>query len=279
MNKKKISYFITLYIFVSINNLAGSFPLKVDYSNHFTHWQPYAPKHRDPFFVSFVKDMGLIVKNLFDFDSFKIISTTFPFFAAGCIVDDTLQNCFYDKSYHKNIHQLPSWTHNIADFCIYIPVAALGSLFVLGPSHDMRTAGRIFIAGLPFVWLGKDVIKQCKTDINLRPWNEHYSSSHRSYGGFPSGHMAASVYMTLFFGLRYGHAFSIPLGICSAFIGATYLSGNRHYLSQLIGGAAWGALWAYAARKVVDHDIEKDYQFNLGLNNLGHPELTVSCRF
>ena len=116
-------------------------------------------------------------------------------------------------------NQLPHWTHVVADFCIYVPVAALGSLMIVGPTHDMRTAGRVFLAGIPFVWLGKDVIKQCKTDINWRPWNEHYSCHKRAYGGFPSGHMAASMYMTLFFGMRYGRKFSIPLGIASAFIG------------------------------------------------------------
>ena len=91
--------------------------------------------------------------------------------------------------------------------------------------------------------------------------------------------MAASVYMAVFFGHRYGLKFSVPLGLCSAFIGVTYLSSNRHYLSQLVGGAAWGALWAYAATKNVDHDLEKDYQFNLSLNKQGGPELKLSCRF
>ena len=273
---KEIFLLVVLSV-LSICNLKGSPIFTVDGS--FSHWQPYATKHRDPFIISLVKDMGLVVKNVFDWDSFKIVSISFPFFAMGCMVDDKLQNCFYDRHHHKNICQLPHWTHTVADFCIYVPVAALASLLVAGPTHDLRTAGRVFIAGLPFVWLGKDVIKQCKCDINLRPWNEHYSSHHRSYGGFPSGHMAASVYMAVFFGHRYGLKFSVPLGLCSAFIGVTYLSSNRHYLSQLVGGAAWGALWAYAATKNVDHDLEKDYQFNLSLNKQGGPELKLSCRF
>lgn len=277
MGKDSGQYLSVVCSVLSIYNLQACPRFKVDCS--FSDWQPYAVKHRDPFFISVIKDMGLVVKNLFDFDSFKIVSTAFPFVAASCIVDDKLQNCFYDGHHHKNIHQLPWWTHRVADFCIYVPVGALASLLVAGPNHDMRVAGRVFVAGLPFVWLGKDVIKQCKVDINLRPWNEHYSHVHRAYGGFPSGHMAASIYMTLFFGMRYGRKFSIPLGLCSAFIGATYLSGNRHYLSQLVGGAAWGALWAYAAAKVVDHDMEKDYQFNLGLNKHGGPEIGISCKF
>ena len=277
MGNNKRTYLLVIFFGLSTYNLRAASRLKIDCS--FTHWQPYAMKHRDPFFVSVVKDMGLVVKNLFDWDSFKIVTTAFPLFAASCMIDDQLQSCFYDPRHHKNIHQLPAWTHRTADFCIYVPVAALGSLMIVGPTHDLRTAGRIFLAGIPFVWLGKDVIKQCKTDLNLRPWNEHYSRHKRAYGGFPSGHMAASIYMTLFFGQRYGRKFSIPLGICSAFIGVTYLSGNRHYLSQLVGGAAWGALWAYAAGKVVDHDMKKDYQFNLSLNRQGGPEVGISCKF
>ena len=276
VNDKRI-YLLIVWFVCSNYNLEASPTLNVDCS--FSHWQPYAAQHRDPFFVSVVKDMGLVVKNVFDWDSFKIVTTAFPLFAATRMFDEPLQNCFYDAHHHKNIHQLPHWTHVVADFCIYVPVAALGSLMIVGPTHDMRTAGRVFLAGIPFVWLGKDVIKQCKTDINLRPWNEHYSCHKRAYGGFPSGHMAASMYMTLFFGMRYGRKFSIPLGIASAFIGATYLSGNRHYLSQLVGGAAWGALWAYSARKVVDHDLEKDYQFNLGLSKHGGPQIEIACRF
>jgi membrane-associated phospholipid phosphatase len=244
-----------------------------------TCWEPYACKHRDAFICSFVKDMGLIVKNIFDWDSYKIAIASFPFVVAGRMIDDKLQCHFYDRHHHKNIHQLPDWTQKAADLCIYVPVATLSSLLIAAPTHDMRTAGRAFVAGLPFVWLGKDVIKQCKVDINLRPWNEHFSRYHRSYGGFPSGHMAASMYMTLFWGLRYGPKCAIPLGLLSVGIGVTYLTGNRHYLSQLIGGAAWGALWAYAARKVVDHDLKKDYQFNLGLNAQGNVELGVSYKF
>jgi hypothetical protein len=250
-----------------------------EYPCPYNHWQPYAERHRDPFIGSIVKDMGLIVKNIFDWDTFKIVATSFPFLAMSRVVDEKLQNCFYDKRHHKNIRQLPDWTHKVADFFIYVPVGALSSLLIVGPTHDMRTAGRVFVAGLPFVWLGKDLIKQCKADINLRPWNEHYSCHHRAYGGFPSGHMAASIYMALFFGLRYGAKFAVPLGVCSACIGATYLSSNRHYLSQLVAGVAWGTLWAYAARKAVDHDLEKDYQFNFGINSQGRLEMQVAYRF
>ena len=243
------------------------------------HWQRYACQHRDSFIGSFVKDMGLIVKDVFTWDSYKIVAASFPFIIAGRMVDDKVQHHFYDRHRHKNIHQMPQWTQKAADFCIYLPVGVFSSLLITAPSHDMRTAGRVFVAGLPFVWLGKDLIKQCKTDINLRPWNEHFSCRHRSYGGFPSGHMAASMYMVLFWGTRYGAKFAAPLALCSACIGVAYVTGNRHYLSQLVGGAAWGALWAFAARKVVDHDLKKDCQFNVSLDQSGSVALGVECRF
>lgn len=277
MEKDKQGRLFCVLTLCSVIHLQAHINLNVD--KNFSHWEPYAKRHRDPFVCSIIKDIGLVVRNLFDWDSYKIVATSFPLLAAARMADDKLQNHFYDGRHHKNIHQLPDWTHEAADLCIYVPVGALSSLLIVGPTHDMRTAGRAFIAGLPFVWLGKDVIKQCKTDINYRPWNEHFSRHHRSYGGFPSGHMAASMYMTLFWGMRYGCKFGVPLGLCSACIGITYLTGNRHYLSQLVGGAAWGALWAYAACKVVDHDLEKDYQFNFGFNQQGGVEMQVHCRF
>lgn len=276
--RQAVCKIILLLILAPIINESAATPLRQPWLNTF-EWQPYATKHRDPFFVSIVKDMGLTVKNLFDWDSYKIVATMFPLVLAGRMADENIQCNFYDPCCHKNIHQLPRWTYKAADYAIYLPVAGLGSLLFLGPTHDMRTAGRVFVAGIPFVWVGKDIIKKCKTDINKRPWNEHFSRDHRNYGGFPSGHMAASMYMTLYWGLRYGHRFAIPLGICSAFIGVTYLTSNRHYLSQLVGGAAWGALWAYASSKVVDHDLKKDYEFNLRLNAHGAPEIEVACTF
>jgi hypothetical protein len=277
MGKDRQKYLFFILYLSMCSGLNANYELKMPDTHG--HWESYACKHRDSFIGSCVKDMGLIVKNIFDWDSYKIIAVSFPLLAVGRMTDDALQKHFYDPRHHKNVHQMPKWTQKAADLCIFVPVGALSSLLIAGPTHDMRTAGRVFAAGLPFVWLGKDVIKQCKTDMNLRPWNEHFSCHHRSYGGFPSGHMAASMYMTLFWGLRYGAKFAVPLGICSACIGIAYVTGNRHYLSQLVGGAAWGALWAYAARKVVDRDLEKDYRFNLNLNQQGGVEFGVEYRF
>jgi membrane-associated phospholipid phosphatase len=229
--------------------------------------------------VSVVKDVGLTLKSLIDWDSYKIVAAAFPLVVASRMADECIQYNFYDPRRHKNIRQLPGWMYKAADYAIYVPLACLGSLLFLAPTHDMRTSGRVFLTGITFVWLGKDIIKKCKIDINRRPWHERFSRYCRDYGGFPSGHMSASVYMALFWGLRYGYRFSVPLGLCSAWIGVAYLIGNRHYLSQLVGGAAWGALWAYASSKVADHNIARDYEFAMHLNAHGAPEIEFSYNF
>ena len=68
----------------------------------------------------------------------------------------------------------------------------------------------------------------------------------------------------------------------SVFIATTFLSCNRHYLSQLIAGVGFGAVYALSASKVVDFNLKHNKDIKIE----GHydsktqtPSLTISWRF
>lgn len=241
-------------------------------------WLPQVPR-QDPLLISMLRDIVLINRNLFSWRTYAVFTTTFPLYVVGRMFDEKFHNCFYDAGRHRNINQLPHWAVTASDGLIFAPLAILGSLTFFSHNDERRLASRVFLEGIPFVWATKDIIKASRTVVNIRPKNEHFSKNKRSYGGFPSGHMAASMYMTIFYGLREGHRFAIPLGIGSLFLGATLLDCNRHYFSQIIAGAALGAMYAFAASSVVDYNRERDLKFGISLDSHGAPSATVSWLF
>jgi hypothetical protein len=218
-------------------------------------------------------------KNLFSWDSLKIIGTTFPFYVGVRMFDEKLQNCFYDCKNHKNINQMSGWCNDFARFAIGVPIAFLGSFAFFGKDEEIRQTARIFLIGMPFVIFGKDILKKFKFDACLRPWNEHFSKEKRSSGGFPSGHMSEISYMAFLFGLRYGPKFAVPLGLLGVVVGVDFLTCNRHYASQLIAGIGFGALYAVAAHKLVNTRLGQSLQINLAYDGKRGPLFNVSYEF
>ena len=149
---------------------------------------------------------------------------------------------------------------------IGVPIVLLGTQAFLSRDCELATTARMVLLGMPFVTFGKDLIKKMRFQASLRPWNENYSCEERCSGGFPSGHMAEATYTALLFGLRYGPKYAIPLGLIAGAIGVTFLTCNRHYLSQLVAGAGFGALYAFAAQKVVDDYLPDDFKISVAYN-------------
>jgi len=227
------------------------------------------------------KDVLLIHKNIFSWDSYKILLLTFPFFIGTRMIDEKLQRCFHEHSCHKNINQPPKWCRELARWSIGIPIILLGTQAFLSRDEELRTTSQIFLTGIPFVLLMKDLIKKFRFEANLRPWHEDFSAEERSTGGFPSGHVAEATYTAVMYGMRYGPKLAVPLGGIAAFVGVTFLACNRHYLSQLIAGAGFGAMYAVAANKLVDSKLNenKDLNVNRSINEQGGPTLSLSYRF
>jgi len=221
------------------------------------------------------KDVLVLHKNLFTWNSFKIISGVFPVFVAARMIDEKLQRCFYDGRFHKNINQMPSWCHEVARASIGLPIVMLGVDAFFCRNDDRRWTAQILLLGMPFVIWTKTLIKKMKFDAGLRPWNEKFSCEQRAFGGFPSGHMAQALYMTVLYGGRYGPSFAIPLGLLASFIGVTFVSCNRHYISQVIAGSAFGAIYALAASKLVDEKLANRVHMSVDIDEKGSPQFSV----
>ena len=116
-------------------------------------------------------------------------------------------------------------------------------------------------------------------DICRRPWHEKFSCKERALGGFPSGHTAEAVYTALLYGLRMGPRYAIPTGTIALIIAATFISCNRHYLSQIVAGAGLGTLFALSADKVIEKHLDKKIDLVFGMNNAGQPSVALSFRF
>jgi hypothetical protein len=217
--------------------------------------------------------------NILSWDTFAIITTAFPFFVAARMVDEDLQSCFYDRSCHKNRRQFPDWCHDVANWAISVPIGILALSTLFTDDEEFFETNKTFLVGVIFVVSGKVLLKKFDFDFCLRPWHEKFSSVKRAHGGFPSGHMAEVTYITLMYGLRYGASFAIPLTLLALGVGATFLNCNRHYLSQLIGGAAFGAIYALACHRWINHKLAEGLSCYLTVSTDGAPALNIDYVF
>lgn len=243
-------------------------------------------KIKDCLAAQAVKDVVRLHRYIFDWDTFKIIATTFPAYMLARMFDEDVQRGFYHghctKRCHKNINQAPRWCAELSEYSLAMPIVVMfGSLFV--GSEELRTTSWVFLLGVPFVIFGKDVFKKLRFDAAQRPWSENFDSHERSYGGFPSGHIAEISYVTALYGLRFGVRAAGPLAVAGTFVGISFLNCNRHYLSQLIAGVGIGTLFAFAANKVVERKLAYASKSNLSLgidlNSKGNPSMSVGWNF
>jgi membrane-associated phospholipid phosphatase len=226
-----------------------------------------------------LEDALQLHKNLFSVDSFKIITTFFPFYVGSRMIDDRLQCCFYDGKHHKNKYIIPKWCHDVAQFSISVPIIGLGSQMFFGKTLDMRHTSRVFLLGVPFLIWTKDLIKKLEFEANLRPWHEDFDCKKRAGGGFPSGHMAEITYTATLYGMRYGPAYALPLSGIAAFLGVSFVACNRHYLSQIVAGAGLGVIYAFAADKVIESRLACSLDIGMTVASNGAPALSLTYQF
>jgi membrane-associated phospholipid phosphatase len=218
--------------------------------------------------------------NLISWETFSLAVSAFPFFIAARIVDNKLQNHFYDPSNHRNCSQFPSWLKPVVEKGIGVPMAILMSYALFCYGEDDRRMGRIFATIMPFVIFGKNILKSIEFDCSLRPWNQHFDHKKRACGGFPSGHMAEAVYMAAFFGMQYGPSHAVPLGVFATVLGVTFINCNRHYLSQIVAGGIWGAMFAVASYKLMEKEhAKRNLSVAVGMNDNGAPAVGLNYSF
>ena len=66
------------------------------------------------------------------------------------------------------------------------------------------------------------------------------NSGSRFSSSFPSGHVSGSFALASVFDSMYGHKVGIPLYAFASFVGLSRISDNKHFLSDVIFGAALG---------------------------------------
>lgn len=226
-----------------------------------------------------IKDIFVLHKNLISGDSLKVFILSAPLYALAYSQDKRAHACFYDEHRHANIRQLPRTCSEIAKYGIGAPILILGSFAFLSHDTTLRTTSYAFLLGLPFVMLCKDIIKKWHIEPGKRPRNGLFSKNKCYYGGFPSGHLAQAVYMTVLFGSRYGPKAWVPLGALSIYTFAAFVNCNRHFMSQMIAGGIIGTMYGIAANKLVDYKLAPFKHVGVYLSPRGQVELKASFRF
>jgi hypothetical protein len=239
-------------------------------------------KHRVTQIIGDITEDAIRINlGLFSWDSLKIFVIAAPFYVSARMIDEKLHNCFFDHQHKKNINEPAQWIKESARLSIGIPIALLGMQAVFSHNDDMQKTSQIFLTGMPFVLLAKDLIKKLDFDLCKRPFHEKFAKEQRKFGGFPSGHLAEATYTAVLYGMRYGPNFALPLGSVAAFVTIIFLSSNRHYLSQMIAGAGFGAMYALSANRLIDSRLAQKRDFRLGLttDDNGKPAMQLSMKF
>jgi len=247
----------------------------------FRNRPPY--KHRITHMLGeFAEDVIKINLGLFSWDSLKVFVITAPFFAGARMIDEKLHNCFFDHKNKKNRNEPAQWCKEVARLSIGIPIGLLGTQAFFSRDENMQTTSQVFLTGMPFVLLAKDIFKeQLNFDLCKRPYHQVFAKEQRKFGGFPSGHLAEATYMAVLYGMRFGPNYAIPLGSVATFVTIVFLSSNRHYLSQMIAGAGFGAMYALSANRLIDSKLAKKHEMQLGLStgDHGEPVMKLSMKF
>lgn len=223
-----------------------------------------------------VNDSYNIGNNLLSLESMKILTVTLPFYLISRRADAAVHRQFYDIETHSNKNQPPKFLCDIAldDKYISLPFIGLGLVGWLHHDPYRRRRAQVFSTGLAWAFALKILIKQIKTDGNLRPWHENFDRHKRAHGGNPSGHMTITSYMATYWALEKGPKVGIPLGLFTAFALSMNVSCNHHYLSQAVAGTGFGIMVGMATHAafrdltIPDHikiGLSADHHGNLGI--------------
>lgn len=291
INQKQVrilSAIFLLNLIISLNALADDIYEKniIDDGSFLCTLETTKRKKRMPcwgprigaFVSTTLKDVFVLQANLFSWDSLKTIIAVFPFFVGARMIDEKLHNCFYVRRHHRNVNQLPSWCEQVAEWSLAPPITFFGLQAFFAKDDEMRLTCQTFLIGMPFVVFANKLIKQLDFDACFRPWNQNFDCHQRALGGFPSGHLGEATYMAMLFGMRFGYRYAIPLSFLAAVIGVTFLNCNRHYASQMIAGAGFGALYALAADKLITSKLSDRISCSITFDR-GGPALAFSGSF
>ena len=218
------------------------------------------PEKQGNIFSRFFKETIEVNAKLFSSpESLVVFGAAIPLFLASRDFDDEVSGCFYDRKKQRNCNQLPDFVCDLAGKGVVLPIIAFSSLSVFSRDVDLRITSSIFWKGVVSIWIVKNIFKNTlECDFCCRPPDARFCQTKKYYGGFPSGHVSEAVYMALVYGNQHGLELGLPLWMYAAFVAGVSLDCNRHYVSQVVGGAALGILYGIAANKLID-DKRLDY--------------------
>lgn len=226
----------------------------------------------------FAADFAKVNFNIFTKESILVASAFAPVYAVARSGDEPIHHGLYDEWCHKNTFGFGCWRKSVTEDWVAVPLLGLG-VGLLATGDENLIIGRVFLAGLLSGELAKDVIKECVDhEIGYRPLNGDFKKK-VVCGGFPSGHMTAVAFATIYLGLTKGASWAIPVGMYAGFVAGMLIVCNYHYASQVVAGTGLGALYAVAAYKVACERLNDHWEFNAGMTAQGKPGLSVSYSF
>lgn len=231
------------------------------------------------FLGTLIKDAIDINLNLFSKETLIIAGIAVPSYFVARRHDRAIHHYFYDGKRHKNRRQLPYCCKVAAEKGLAIPLLTAAGLALFSKNEELQTTAYAFWVGLPCSWGYKKALKATKGNHCLRPPNQYFARHSKSYGGFPSGHVMEMAYVTTLFGLRYGPKVWVPLTAATAYVFAELAICNRHYVSQLVCGAAIGTAFGFATNKVVDKKLAKRLAISCELDQQLTPTLKCCYSF
>jgi membrane-associated phospholipid phosphatase len=239
-------------------------------------------KRANHYFNKFFIDSANIWKKVFTLHSMKVLTAIMPFYLVGRKADSAVHRQLYDQTTHTNKHQPPEWLKMILyEEMMAIPMLGYGILGLLHTDAVERRAAQVFGTGLLWAWASKVIVKEViKTDANLRPWCQGFSQHEQTHGGNPSGHTTMAAYLATYLWLHKGISWGLPATIYTVGVAGVSVAINHHYLSQVIAGAGFGALFGIAAYSVFsDWNLPENLTVGFDVNNRAQLGLKIAYNF
>lgn len=224
-------------------------------------------------------DLGSFARNLFTPEAFLVLTPFVPPYGlTRSFVDERVQDKFYCGRHHHNLRQ-SSTLYELSEVLVGLSIGSLVSCSLAVNNRKMQRTSQMYAITLPVLWATKSLLKKIPWSCNYRPKREGFSRHKRSYGGFPSGHIFEMTYATVLFGLRMGPGLAVPLAASTAVVGTSFVMCNRHYVSQLVGGAALGTMFACAAYWALE-SMEHCSPFALRIRpDIEHKQLALCAEY
>lgn len=152
---------------------------------------------------------------------------------------------------------VPNFSNRMDDYLQYLPVLGVAGLNMAGQQGRNGWKRQTFNWGGSILIMGTLVNSVKYTSKVMRP-------DGTSRNSFPSGHTATAFMNATFLHKEYGHInplYSVAGYASSSYVGASRSLNNRHWISDILVGAAIGIISTELSYAIVDHfyDNKGDY--------------------